>query len=165
MRKKAQQLIRGDTFFLSYENTALNVIPFIYQGRQKVYVLTGPKKNGVVIFGNDYLLTLDANFDLLEKKRLHMNIISLNYGQKNEDGGKVVGAVHSHLPETGDCMTVTDVCTLLLYGRFTEWETHTVVSKNYISFWNCKNNTLFSITREAMDKINKDQEKRKKKGN
>ena len=165
MRKKAQQMIRNDTFFVSYNNTALNMIPVIYKGQQKVYVLTGPKKSGIVILGNDYLLTFDNNFELLEKKRLHMNIITIDYTQKAEDGSKVVGAAHTHLPETGDCMTVTDVCTLMLYQKFAGWETHTVVSKNYISFWNCKTNTLFSITRQAMNKINNDQKKRNKKNN
>lgn len=159
-RQKAMDIVYEDSFFVRYKNTGVNIIPIVYNGIRKVYVLTGPKKNGVVILGNDYLLTFDDKLEMLTKKRLHKNIISINYLEKNEDGNKVVGAAHTHLPETGDCMTVTDVCTLMLYQKFAGWENHTTVSENFISFWNCKSNTLFSITREAMDKINSDQEKR-----
>lgn len=159
-RKKAQEIINSDSFFVHYQNTGLNLIPIVYNGTRKVYVLTGPKKNGTVILGNDYLLTFNDNIELLSKKRLHKNIISIDYLQKGEEGSKSVGAVHTHLPETGDCMTVTDVCTLMLYQKFAGWEQHTVVSENYYSFWNCKTNSLVSITKDAMDKINADQDNR-----
>ncbi|MEQ1800161.1 MAG: hypothetical protein ABL872_19550, partial [Lacibacter sp.] len=86
----------------------------------------------------------------------------INYG-KTEDGNEVVGAMHSHLPETGDFITPTDICTLMLYGKFAKWKQHTVISKNYISIWNCETNQLTTITKEVMDKINKDQKKRNKK--
>jgi len=51
---------------------------------KKVYVLTGPQQNGVVIFGNDYLLTFDKNNKLTLKKQLHRNIISIKFGGKKK---------------------------------------------------------------------------------
>jgi hypothetical protein len=163
IRSNALQIIRTDTLFKVYKNTNLNLIPLITNGEKKVYVLTGPEQNGVVIFGNDYLLTFDDENKLTVKKQLHKNIITINYGQKIEEGNEVVGAMHSHLPETGDFITATDICTLMLYEKFAKWKQHTVVSAHYISIWNCQTDELVTITKEVMDKINKDQKKRHKK--
>lgn len=162
IRTKALEIINDDTLFKVYENTNLNLIPLISNGERKVYVLTGPKKSGVVIFGNDYLLTFDETGKLINRRQLHKNIISINYGQ-TEDGNEIVGAMHSHLPETGDFMTATDICTLMLYAKYAKWKQHTVVSANYVSIWNCRTNELVTLSNEVVDKINKDQEKRHKK--
>lgn len=162
IRKLALTEINADkSLFKQYENSNLNLIPLIDGKDKKVYVLTGPNKSGVVLFGNDYLLTFDKNNQLMLKKQLHKNLISINYGGKDKDGKPLVSeeAMHSHLPETGDFMTATDVCTLMLYGKFAKWKTHTVVSKKYMNLWNCTTNELTVITREAAEKISKDQVK------
>jgi hypothetical protein len=163
IRKLALAEINADTLFRTYKNTNLNLIPLINGKDKKVYVLTGPQNSGVVIFGNDYLLTFDDNNKLLIKKQLHKNIIPVYYGGKEEEGKKSIGAMHSHLPETGEFMTATDICTLMLYEKFAKWEQHIVVSEKYMNIWNCKTDQLTVIPREVVDKINKDQEKRKKK--
>jgi hypothetical protein len=165
IRKIALAEMNSDTLFRTYENTNLNLIPLINGDEKKVYVLTGPKQNGVVIFGNDYLLTFDKNNKLTLKKQLHKNIIPINYGGKGEEGKQIEGTIHSHLPETGDFITSTDICTLMLYERFAKWGTHNVVSKKYLNIWNCKTDQLTVISMGAIDKINKDQEKRNKKKN
>lgn len=121
IRKLALAEIDSDTLFKTYNNTDLNLIPLINGEEKKVFVLTGPKNRGVVIFGNDYLLTFDGNNKLLVKKQLHKNIIPVYYGTKEEEGKQSVGAMHSHLPETGQFMTATDICTLMLYGKFAKW--------------------------------------------
>lgn len=159
MRRIAKKEILNDTLFKSYKNTSLNIIPLISNGEKKVYVLTGPKQTGVVIFGNDYLLTFDANNNLRSKKELHKNIIPITYNNESDE----VGAVHSHLPETGDFITATDICTLMLYSKFTKWKTHNVFSENYLNIWNCETNTLNVIPMKTVKKINKDQKKKKKK--
>jgi hypothetical protein len=66
IRKTALAEIRTDTLFKTYKNTNLNIIPLINKTDKKVYVLTGPQKDGVVIIGNDYLLTFDKNNKLCE---------------------------------------------------------------------------------------------------
>lgn len=163
IRKLALTEINSDTLFKTYKNTNLNLIPLINGGDKKVYVLTGPQNNGVVIFGNDYLLTFDNKNKLLVKKQLHKNIIPVYYGGKEDEGKKSVGAMHSHLPETGEFMTPTDICTLMLYEKFANWEQHIVVSEKYMNIWSCKTDQLTVIPRDVVDKINKDQEKRNKK--
>jgi hypothetical protein len=154
----------GDGLFKFYENTNPNVIPLIYGEEKKVYILTGPQQNGVVIFGNDYLLAFDKNNKLVSQRQLHKNIISIEYGNVKEDM-EVEGAMHSHLPETGDFITATDICTLMLYEKYAKWKTHNVVSKKYLNIWNCETDQLTVISMNAVEKINKDQEKRKKKKN
>lgn len=166
IRKLALAEINADTLFKTYKNTNLNLIPLISGLSKKVYVLTGPQNSGVVIFGNDYLLTFDDNNKLLIKKQLHKNIIPVYYGGKEEEEDKKsVGAMHSHLPETGQFMTATDICTLMLYEKLAKWEQHIVVSEKYMNIWSCKTDQLTVIPRGVIDKINKDQEKQSKKEN
>ena len=77
IRKIALTEINSDTLFKTYKNTNLNLIPLIHGNEKKVYVLTGPQQNGIVIFGNDYLLTFDKGNKLTLKKQLHKNIIPI----------------------------------------------------------------------------------------
>lgn len=159
LRQKAIELINSDTLFKVYNNTSLNLIPVIRNGQRKVFVLTGPKVNGVVVFGNDYQLLFDENNNVTEKKRLHKNIIPINYSP--EEGKEASLAMHSHLPETGDYITSTDICTLMLYEKFAKWKQHIVMSKKYVSIWNCESDELTVLTKEAWDKINDHQKKMK----
>jgi hypothetical protein len=166
IRKIALVTINSDTLFKTYKNTNLNLVPLIDNNEKKVYVLTGPEQNGVVIFGNDYLLMFDTANNLVTKKPLHKNIITINYGSKELEGKEIEGTIHTHLPETGDFITATDICTLMLYEKFTKWKQHNVVSKNYLNIWNCLTDELVVIPMETIDKINRNQEKRhRKKGN
>lgn len=151
--------IRGDTMFKMYENTNYNIIPLIHKGEKKVYVLTGPQQTGVVIFGNDYLITFNEENEVTMKKPLHKNIIPLYYG--GDEDGKT--AMHTHLPETGDLITATDICTLMLYSKFTDWESHSVVSEKYMSTWSCKTSTLIIVPMSDVKKIAKDQKKKDRK--
>ncbi|MCS3798476.1 hypothetical protein [Niastella sp. OAS944] len=152
IRKIALAEINSDTLFKRYKNTNFNLIPLINGGEKKVYVLTGPQQTGVVIFGNDYLLTFDNNNSLSGKKQLHKNIISVSYGGKEQEGKTIEGAVHTHLPETGDFITATDICTLMLYEKFTKWKQHNVVSKNYLNIWNCLTDQLIVVPMRHHDK-------------
>ncbi len=163
IRKIALETIKSDALFKTYKNTNFNLIPLIGNNEKKIYVLTGSDQNGVVIFGNDYLLTFSSDNKLTSTKQLHKNIIPINYGGKEEEGKEIEGTVHSHLPETGDYITATDICTLMLYEKFTKWKQHNVVSKNYLNIWNCLTDQLVVIPMGTIDKINKDQKKRNKK--
>jgi hypothetical protein len=151
-----------DSLFKFYQNTNPNLIPLIIGENKKVYVLTGAKQSGVVIFGNDYLLTFDNDNNVVTKKQLHKNIIPIEYG-KTIEGQEVVGTFHNHSPETGELITATDICTLMLYAKFAKWKTHNVVSKEYLNTWNCETNTLTIIPMSNKEKINKHQQKQIKK--
>lgn len=155
IRKTALTEIRSDTLFKTFNNTNLNLIPVIIGDEKKVYVLTGPKNSGYVIMGNDYLLTFNKNNILIKKKNLHKNIIPIKY-MKEEDGAVTM---HTHLPETGDFITATDICTLLLYEKFAKWKQHIVISKDYVCLWDCKTDRLVTLTKKAWERISKDQNK------
>ncbi|WJS93671.1 hypothetical protein NYQ10_16390 [Flavobacterium johnsoniae] len=152
IRQKALNLLRTDTIFKQYENTNPNLIPIISNGEKKVYVLTGPSKTGVVIYGNDYLITFDKNNNLINRKVLHANIIPVNYGDQKE---AILTAIHSHLPSTGELITPTDICTTMLYEKYTGWESVMVISNEYVSIWNCKNDELAVMTKKAFEKMSK----------
>ena len=156
LRTKALHIIQKDTLFKHYQNTNLNLIPLLDKKENKVYVLTGPSINGVVIFGNDYLLTFDKKNNLKSAKALHKNIIPFEF----KKGDDIETTMHSHLPETVDFITATDICTLMLYGKAAGWKQHNVISKNYLNIWNINTDTLFVITLDAVKKINDDHKKR-----
>ena len=143
--------INIDTLYKSYEGMNANLIPLNDEKGKRVYILTGTQKQGVVVFGNDCLYTFDQNNKLIGKKRLHKNIIPIEAG--GEGDKEILSTVHSHLPETGDLITATDVCTLKLYGRFTTWKHHFVISNDYVSTWDCKNEKLQILTKKAWDTI------------
>jgi hypothetical protein len=161
IRKLALKDLDTDTLYKVYKNTNLNLIPIINNGQKKVYVLTGPSVSGVVVIGNDYLITFDTNNQLLSRRQLHKNIIPINYNTK--EGEQVFGSMHSHLEETGDYITATDICTLMLYSKYAKWEQHMVLSPNYMNIWNCRKNELLVLTKEAWQKIEKDGKESKKK--
>ena len=156
IRKTAIAELNKDTLFKKYNHTNLNPIPIIENNTKKVYVLTGPEVNGVVIFGNDYLIDFDRENNIIDKKTLHKNIIPL-YTDKDSTG---TTTFHVHLAETGDFITATDICTLLLYEKFTKWSQHFVRSKEYISIWDCKKDQLLIMTVAAINRIQEDQKKR-----
>ncbi|MBK5721080.1 hypothetical protein JGH11_09385 [Dysgonomonas sp. Marseille-P4677] len=149
IRAKALAEVQQDTLFKAYNNTNLNLIPTMRNGVKKVYALTAPKVTGVVLFGNDYLLTFDKNNNLIDKERLHRNLIPIAF----EDDKEAVASVHSHAPGTNEFITPTDICTLMLYAKYAGWKQHMVISQNYVSIWDCENNSLGIMTREDFEKM------------
>jgi len=162
LREAALEEVINDTFFKNYRNANLNLIPLIAEKEKKVYILTGPTQSGVVLLGNDYLLQFNNDFELASKKELHRNLIPIEYRTADDKSENAGITMHNHSSETGDFITPTDVCTLMLYGKFTGWDLHYTVSKDYLSTFNCKTSELHIITMEALEKIDKDQQKRKK---
>ena len=155
IRKKAIDLSETEDFYSFYENTNLNFIPIISEGEKKVYVLTGPSVSGVVVFGNDYLIRFNKRNKIKEKKGLHANIIPIY--DESEDGTKQIETIHSHTESTGDFITATDICTLMLYCRFTDWERHHVVSPKYLNTWDCEKQSLIVIPMDVLDNIDEAQ--------
>lgn len=154
IRQEALKLIQEDTLFKSYSNSNLNLIPTIYDGQRRVYILTGPKNSGVVLLGNDYLLEFDKDNKLTEKKQIHQNLIPIQFApEEQEDGKQAVATVHSHLPETGEFITPTDICTLMLYAKYAGWKQHIVISDSYVSIWDCENESLVIMTDQDFEKM------------
>lgn len=150
IRAKALNEIQQDSLlFKSYTNTSLNLIPLIDKDMRKVYTLTAPKNVGVVLFGNDYLLTFDKQNNLIAKKELHKNLIPIEFDEEKE----TPLTIHYHSSDTDDFITPTDICTLMLYAKFAGWKRHIVASKNYASIWDCEKETLQIMTKEDFQRI------------
>jgi len=143
-----------DAFFSFYDNTSLNLIPLIHKGEKRVFILTGPKVSNVVIIGNDYLLTYNNKNKLVKKEKLHNSLLQFLY-KSDDPENKMESTVHSHI--LSSYITSTDICTLLLYKDYVEWNQHYVISKKYVSIFDLEKENLVVITRKAWDKINEAQ--------
>lgn len=160
IRQAALKEFQSDSLFKSYKDMNPNFVPLSDSRGKRVYILTGPQKQGLVVFGNDYLLTFDKDNNIQTKRQLHKNIIPIEYGKIGEK--QIISTMHSHLPETGDLITATDICTLKLYSKYSQWGQHYVISRENVSIWDCKKEVLVVMTRKAWDKITDSQKKKGK---
>lgn len=161
IRTNALKEIVKDTLYKFYEDMSINLVPLISPNERVVYALTGPKKNDVIIFGNDLLIKLNDSNKVIMIQKLHQNIIPINYNyEKNKEDIEIV-TYHNHNKETSDFITPTDICTLMLYAKLTNWKTHIVISKNYVNVWNCQLKRLTILTKDEFKRImiGNDQEK------
>lgn len=153
LREKALERIYNDTIFKYYKNTNYNIVPLISGKEKKVYVLTASTENGKVAIGNDYLIGFDSKGEIKKTEHLHRGILMFDYGDPER---QIAAVTHNHLPEFNEIITATDICTTMLYQDYTRWEKHTVISKEYVSIWDCTKNELVVLTREAWNNIVKD---------
>ncbi|HYE69237.1 MAG TPA: hypothetical protein VEA58_11540 [Anaerovoracaceae bacterium] len=153
IKKRTSEIIKTDNFFRTVPDANLNIVPVIEGNKRRAYILTGPKKPGVVILGNDYLLEFDGSNQLTSKKKLHNNPILL-YHDKNDSSSSV--SYHTHAIESGELITATDISTLMLYSRYAGWKFHYCISKNKVSIWNCKTQELNIMDRKVWERIHKE---------
>ncbi len=155
MRVAAAKALRADTIFKLYNNVSFNVVPFINNGVKRIYILSAPNTLGVILFGNDYLLNVDSENEVSSIKRIHNSLISTDT-KKND----VKAIFHSHIPGKDETMSATDICTLMLYEKENNLTQAYVISKKYVSIWDCQKDILVVLTRKAWDRINNDQKTR-----
>lgn len=159
IRQAALERIKKDTIFKYYNNVNFNIVPIIKKNKEKkVYVLSGTNLNNLVLFGNDYLIDFNNDNTVKKTQKLHNSLLSFTIN--DEKIGKTVGGIHSHVLEDWPYITPTDICTLMLYQKLTNWEDYTVISKKYTSLWNAKSNKLIIIKTDVLKKIDEDQRKR-----
>lgn len=77
----------------------------------RLYILQGTTLMGILPYGNDYIVDYDNDFNITSFKRCHKGYLGISVDSK-----EIVSSTHSHTPDN-PYMTVTDVCTSLLYGR------------------------------------------------
>jgi hypothetical protein len=128
------------------------MIPIIINRHRRVYVLTGSHQNGVVLIGNDYLLNFDNDDEITSEEKLHKGLLVLQTANNNNK--TQIASVHSHLPQYSPFITATDICTVMLYKKYTTWNQAIVISANYVSIWDCNKQLLALMTKEAWQKIN-----------
>lgn len=150
MRKKSLDLLPKDTLFKNYDNTNINVIPFVYNGEKKVYLITVAAIPNVVTLGNDYELKFDKSNNIISKKKLHTDILAVDFGNDKNRGI----TYHTHLKSTGDYFTVTDIANLLLFGKNAGWLQHYLVSENWVTMWDVSNEKFTIKTKKDFDQEN-----------
>jgi hypothetical protein len=155
LRKAAFKALNTDTIFKRYDNTSFNVIPFIKNGAKRIYILTSPEALNVVALGNDYLLHVNSKNEVSSIKRIHNALISTNT-KDNKD----LTVFHSHLIGKDEMISATDICTLMLYEKENDLKQAYVMSKKYVSIWDCKKDVLIVLTKQAWDRIYSDQKTR-----
>ncbi|HNL07540.1 MAG TPA: hypothetical protein PKH93_08200, partial [Chitinophagales bacterium] len=104
----------------------------------------------------------DSDNQLITKKAIHQNIIPIEFANGEADV-EIVGSLHNHSPETGDFITATDICTLMLYAKFAKWKSHNVISEKYLNIWDCEKNSLVVVPVALFDKIDKEEKSPKEK--
>jgi hypothetical protein len=149
IRQIAVREYNSDTLFKSYQKMNPNFIAISDGNGKRVYILTTPEEPGVIVFGNDYLLTFDSNNTLKQKRRLHHDLTSIRYNL--QDKKPALTTTHLHQSETGDLITATDICTLLLHAPL-PWGQHFVISPKNVSIWDCADEDLIIVTKDAWDK-------------
>ncbi len=139
------------SIFSFYKNTGTNIIPIIRGKEKKVYVLTAPKENNLLLLGNDYLIDFKANNQIKKIEKLHNSLIQFTVNNENET---LAETMHNHVTGKSEYITATDICTLMLYADYFNINRHIVVSKKYYSFWDCKTHQLTVIPSSTIKKIN-----------
>jgi len=145
-----------NNFFEIIEKTSLNLIPVITAKERKVIILTGPQETGNVLFGNDFALEYSAENKFVSQTKLHQNLITV---PMESEAGNVIATKHTHQEPTSEYITTTDICTLLLYGDYTNWKKHVVISDNFVSIWDVEKKTLDIISRKEFEKREKEKNK------
>lgn len=157
LRNDALERTADESFFTYYDNTANNLVPVIQEGEKRVYLLTSSKMPDYFIFGNDYLLTYDPAGKFLKREKLHQDFVTLKAQAEAVNG--VVGTSHTHSGDSSEYITATDICNLLLYGEYTNWQQHYVVSESHISIWDLqKQDLVIMTTAEWKSGLSKDDE-------
>ena len=90
------------------------------------------------------------------KKALHKSALFF----KDDPAQKEVTTIHTHLSQSGDFITATDICTIMLYEKIARWKFHVVMSKNYVSSWDCNKNQLVILTKVAWERIYKSEKEK-----
>jgi hypothetical protein len=150
LRTDALDRINGDKtgFYRVYPKTSLNLIPLIGTNIGKVIVITGTQEDGVVPFGNDYVLYYRKDGLFLNQEKIHMSYVPTPTEYiKNT---KILQAVHSHV--LSDFISSTDICSVLLYSRFIKWNKLVVIGRKYTSIWNLNTNSLTILTTDEFSK-------------
>lgn len=154
IRQETWDRIQSDSTFQFYNGLIPNIVPIVDTKGKRVYIFTAPSMDSIVVFGNDYLLTFDAQNKLQEIKRIHKNVTPIEYGKKR-NGNLITSTTHMHFPETGDMLTPTDICTVMLYEKTAGWQEHIAISRNAVSIWNCQQDKLMNMPLEAWQKLSR----------
>jgi hypothetical protein len=152
IRRNALKEVGKGEVIKHYKNAGFNPIPIIKGSLKKVYIMTAIPLKGYMVLGNDYILQFKKNGKLKSIEALHEGILVYQEDKLPYDGDMRI-SWHEHGPGYDPLLTVTDVCTLLLYGEKSEaWHHHFVFSDNYVCIWDYNARGFVVMTQEAFNR-------------
>jgi hypothetical protein len=86
--------------------------------------------------------------------KIHNSILQFPYNSGDKEN-KMVETFHSHI--VTEYISSTDICTLLLYKNYVEWNKHIVMNKKEVSIFDMEKETLFTMKRKAWERIDEHQ--------
>lgn len=141
IKKEVKKEISMSNFFKRYQNSFLQPIILDQKENYVAYVITIPNISTSLLFDNDYKLTFDKKGQETDRREINTNmqavpsIVELHRKKANY-------TEHKH-PKTGPHgLTATDICILLLYEPYVNWEEHRVEAEDFTSIFEFKNKSL-----------------------
>lgn len=161
MLGKIQKLARKrKPFFTSYAEISLNPV-FIEKGNFTfVYLISSSQDDSFIPLGNDYLLIFNERSKLLSKEKIHQNLIEISPGTgETLPADQALASYHTHSELSSPFISSTDICMLLLQKERVDWQSHIVISQEYVSFFFPGQKILEIMTREDYEKMSGEEEK------
>jgi hypothetical protein len=151
MRQNAKKRVKANIsgFYKFYDETAMSYIPVFSKNERKVYVITASKKKGEITLGNDYLLHYNNSNKFVSEEKFHHSLIRLQAKSGNKKN-KLIETTHTNV--ISDFIDATDICSLLLYKDFVEWNKHIVLSDKQVTVFMLDTETLYTMTRKDWDR-------------
>jgi hypothetical protein len=131
------------------ENSSLNIALLEDKNEVRAYVLVGPRENGVLPIGNDFLLTYSPTGKLRSRERLHNSYLPM---RRDATQSSVKSLFHSHLA-AHPYITATDICSMLLHRDQVPGQQHYVIGEHYVSLFDVEKQQLLILTRKAFEKM------------
>lgn len=153
IREEAVKRISKNTdgVFTIYKEIPFNLIPIIEDKIKVVYVTSGSVVSDFLFLGNDYKLKYNNKNKFRGVERIHKSLIKLplKYTGIDKDAR---ATLHNHL--LSPIISEVDICILLLYKEFIDWDVHYVFSKKYVSVFNLRDEKLAVMKKSKWKKIN-----------
>jgi hypothetical protein len=123
------------------------------------YGIAGSKSSNKIAFGGDFFMEYDLTLENKINKwdLIHRNIIPYDFSELKDKLSLIDNLYHNHKGSTGDFITATDLCTMLLYKDFIPTNKFAVKSKHYYSEFNNETLDLNIYTNKFLSKVNKDE--------
>jgi hypothetical protein len=116
------------------EGTNFNLVPVIFNNVAICYLINAISNETKAILGCDYIITLDANLNLIDITGNHKSVQEIPF--------KIEAKAFSHTHVLSHGFSETEIATLMLYKPYLKTKEFVVISKFYTSIWNNETNTL-----------------------
>ncbi len=134
VKLETQKSLSKPGFFKRYQNSFLQPIITSTDTTFEVYVINVPNLSTSILFGNDYHITYDTNGKEISKSVIDPNLVAVpSVIEITHKGDNYTQ--HKHTKSAPNEISATDICILLLYEPYVNWEEHRVESETSTSIF------------------------------